>query len=232
MLGLYTPPLGFHFGISMNDSPIGAGGGGPLGKAMGAAKAMAKMAVSYDASFQEVSGLTATVQTETLQQGGENDFVYKVPKGVEYSNLVLKRGLVTLSSEFQDWCLDSIKDGNLAYQQKDVSVMLLNNYHVPVMTWKVIKAIPAKYEVSGFDSMSSKIMVETVELVYQKFEVEGNKVLATMQTASMATAGIEAVANAASGMASTAINSIAGQIENMADNVSDIDVNGLNIDLT
>ncbi|OJJ22562.1 hypothetical protein BKI52_07725 [marine bacterium AO1-C] len=230
MLGLYQPPLGFHFAVSMVDSPTSAAAGGLMGKMAGALKTMAKMAVSYDNSFMEISGLSATVQMETIQAGGVNDFVYKVPKGIEYSNLVLKRGLVTLSSELQDWCQDSIHDPTFAYQQKDVSIMLMNNYHVPLMTWKLIKAVPVKYEASGFDAMSGKIMVESIELCYQKYEVSGNKVLAAMQMASMATGGIQAAANAASGAIDKAVNSTIGQAEKMAKDIVEVNIDKPDID--
>lgn len=150
MFGLYTPPLGFHFAVKMAKVSEGLN----------------------DNSFQEVSGLSATVQTETIQAGGVNNFVYKVPKGVEYSNLVLKRGLVTLSSELQTWCEDTIKndDSLFQYEYKNITLMLLNHYHEPIKSWKLTNAYPVKYEISGFDAMSSKIMVENIELCYQRFE--------------------------------------------------------------
>lgn len=236
MLGLYTPPLGFHFAIKMAASPDTT-----VRVKMGKFKsALGKLAAfAYDNSFQEVSGLSATVQTETIQAGGVNNFVYKVPKGVEYSNLVLKRGLVTLSSELQTWCEDTIKndDSLFKYTYKDVTLMLLNHYHMPIKSWKIIKAYPVKYEISGFDAMSSKIMVENIELCYQRFEAENsgllgamNKINSGMQIASMATGSIQKAVNAASETVDKVANSVIGQAEKMAKDVTEWDIDKPDID--
>src|SRR2546425_10192350 len=68
----YYPPTGFHFrvefvGVTDDDT---------------------------EQRFQEVSGLSVEVETEELREGGENRFVYKLPKRAKYPNLVLKRGLL------------------------------------------------------------------------------------------------------------------------------------------
>jgi phage tail-like protein len=47
-----------------------------------------------DTRFQEVTGLTATVSTEDVEEGGQNRFVHKLPKGTSYDNLILKRGII------------------------------------------------------------------------------------------------------------------------------------------
>ena len=41
--------------------------------------------------FQDVSGLSFEIETETFVEGGENRFEYKLPKRIKYPNLVLKR---------------------------------------------------------------------------------------------------------------------------------------------
>jgi phage tail-like protein len=215
MLGLYQPPVGFHFVVSVGDLL----GGPPL------------KAVAFDSSFQEVSGLSATIQMETIQSGGTNDVVYKVPKGVEYSNLVLKRGLVTLSSDLQKWCLDSAVKNDFQLEQKNIVIRLLNNYHVPLMTWTVKKAIPVKYEASGFDAMTGKIMVESLEFCYQSFEMENNPVLAAMQTASMAAASLQAAADLVTGTIEKAVNSTASQVKSAVDDVTGFHVDKPDIDL-
>ena len=47
-----------------------------------------------DIRFQRVSGLTATIETTTLNEGGQNLYSHRLPKRVGYSNLVLERGFV------------------------------------------------------------------------------------------------------------------------------------------
>ena len=46
-----------------------------------------------DAAFQEVGGLEAEIEIETVVEGGENRFAHRLPKPVRHPNLTLKRGL-------------------------------------------------------------------------------------------------------------------------------------------
>ncbi|HEY2727542.1 MAG TPA: phage tail protein, partial [Parafilimonas sp.] len=71
----YYPPSCFHFKVEFN----GVDGAN----------------TDTEQRFQEVSGLSVEVETETLLEGGENRFEYKLPKRAKYPNLVLKRGLLT-----------------------------------------------------------------------------------------------------------------------------------------
>jgi phage tail-like protein len=47
-----------------------------------------------DTLFQKVSGLGTTVDTETVEQGGENLYSQRLPKKIQHENLVLERGML------------------------------------------------------------------------------------------------------------------------------------------
>ena len=47
-----------------------------------------------DIRFQKVRGLSATVETTPLKEGGQNLYTHKLPERVSYENLVLERGVV------------------------------------------------------------------------------------------------------------------------------------------
>ena len=49
---------------------------------------------SIDIKFQSVNGLDATIDSETIKEGGENRFEHVVPSRHKYGPLVLKRGLI------------------------------------------------------------------------------------------------------------------------------------------
>ena len=55
------------------------------------------------AQFQEVSGLEAEIEVETVIEGGENHFVHKLPKSAKHPNLVLKRGIAPKKSMLTTW---------------------------------------------------------------------------------------------------------------------------------
>ena len=125
-----------------------------------------KMAPDYH--FQSVSGLNVNLETETYKEGGENRFVHTLPVRANYSNLILKRGLLT-DSKVIDWCMDTFN--NMEVKPVNLVVSLLNDIHVPVMTWNVVNAFPVKWSISDFDAEKSGLAIETLELKYQYFKL-------------------------------------------------------------
>ena len=63
----YYPPVAFHFRVDIEGLTTG----------------------DKDVSFQEVSGLNATVGEFTYNEGGENRFVHRLPDRITYDKLVL-----------------------------------------------------------------------------------------------------------------------------------------------
>ena len=140
----YYPPVGFHFrvdidGISSGDSEI---------------------------SFQEVSGINATVGELTFKEGGENRFVHRLPDRVTYEKLILKRGML-VGSKMIGWFKDAVE--SFKFDPKDITVTLLNAERQPLEAWSFIKAYPVKWSISTFNAQQNEIVIETVELVFQYF---------------------------------------------------------------
>ena len=119
--------------------------------------------------FESVSGLSASVETENVKEGGENRFTHTLPVRSQYSDLVLKRGVLT-DSHVVAWCRDAIE--GFTFQPITVLVKLLNEEHQPLVTWNIVHAWPKKWSVSDLNAESSEIVVESLELAYQYFEVE------------------------------------------------------------
>ncbi len=141
----YYPPVGFHFKVEFSLS--GAKDG--------------------DVRFQEVSGLTAELGVEEVAEGGENRFAHRLPTRAKYSNLVLKRGLMT-DSALIDWCKSAIS--GFTFKPTTVNVTLLNENHKPVGgAFSFVRAWPVKWSVSDFKAQENGIVVETLELAYNYF---------------------------------------------------------------
>jgi phage tail-like protein len=144
--GGYYPPLGFHFKVEFQ----GIGN-------------------DNDTRFQSVSGLNVEYDTESIKEGGQNHFEHKLPVRSKFSDLVLKRGMLT-DSEVISWCKKALFDREITPVQ--VIVILLNPEHQPLRTWKVNNAWPRKWNVSDFNAGENSIVVETLELCYSYFTVE------------------------------------------------------------
>ncbi|MEL6678948.1 MAG: phage tail protein [Pseudomonadota bacterium] len=128
---------------------------------------IAGTSAAVDGAFQEVSGLEAEIEVETVVEGGENRFVHRLPKPVKHPNLKLKRGLATGSSDLVKWCKATIEtDFSKPIQPKDIVVSLCDEEGDPVASWSIANAYPVKWDVGGFDAMKNEIAVETIELAY------------------------------------------------------------------
>ncbi len=158
----YYPPPSFHFAVEFDFS---------LTK-----KNKPSLLSEQDTLFQSVSGLNAEFQTESIQEGGQNQFEHVIPTRTRYSDLVLKRGVLKDSGVIQ-WCRKAIE--NYEIEPINITVKLLgiqqNNNQPQVqtlVTWKITHAWPKKWSVSDLNAEQSELLVETIELAYNYFEVE------------------------------------------------------------
>lgn len=140
------PPVGFHFSVSFQLLPQ----------------------TLNDLRFQDVSGLDVEIEMETFTEGGQNRFSWQLPKRTRYSDLVLKRGMF-MGSGIVLWCQNAFE--NFVFEPTNITIALLNNLHVPVQAWYVVNAIPKKWSVSNFNAEESSIVIESITLSYQFYNV-------------------------------------------------------------
>lgn len=124
------------------------------------------------ASFQEVSGISARMETESIEEGGENRFVHRLPKTTKQETLRLKRGTVESGGELLMWCKATLEGGlGAPIATKTLTLELLDEQQKPLRTWLVHEAWPVKWEVVGFDSGDkSRVVIETLELSCKSVE--------------------------------------------------------------
>jgi phage tail-like protein len=142
-----NPPLRFRFGVLFF-----AGGVIPN---------------PLDTLFQKVSGLGMTVETETIEQGGENLYTQLVPKRIQHENLVLERGLVVASPLVVEF---NVAMSLFKFSPSNVLVTLLDNTRIPIASWLFMKAYPVKWSVSDLDATTNEVVIEHLELAYQRVQ--------------------------------------------------------------
>ena len=142
----YYPPLGFYYRVKFGISED-----------------------KNDARFQSVSGLSVEYDYESFKEGGENRFEHKLPVRTKYTDLVLKRGMLTDSAVLK-WFLDAFN--NREFKPSDISVILMNEKSEPLRTWNITHAIPKKWLVSDMNANESAIVIETLELTYRYFSIQ------------------------------------------------------------
>jgi phage tail-like protein len=122
-----------------------------------------------DVRFQSVSGLAVEHDMEEFKEGGENRFTHKLPVRTKYSDLVLKRGMLT-DSEVIKWCLRAFRDRD--FEPSDITVTLMNEKSEPLKVWKVVHAVPRKWQASDLNANENAVVIETLELSYRYFTME------------------------------------------------------------
>ena len=120
-----------------------------------------------DTSFQEVSGIGAEMETEEVQEGGENRFVYHLPKGVKHPQLELKRGIAPMNSALVGWCRQVLDNGFAQpIVPSLVTVYLLDQFGAPARGWSFANAFPVKWQIDDFKSTKNEVAIETIVLSY------------------------------------------------------------------
>jgi phage tail-like protein len=122
-----------------------------------------------DVRFQSVSGLAVEYDMEEFKEGGENRFTHKLPVRTKYSDLVLKRGMLT-DSEVIKWCLRAFRDRD--FEPSDITVTLMNEKSELLKVWKVVHAVPRKWQASDLNANENAVVIETLELSYRYFTME------------------------------------------------------------
>jgi len=123
--------------------------------------------VNIPLSFKEVSGLTAEMELENVQEGGVNNYEHKLPKHVKHSNLVLKRALQPVKNQDVQW-IKHILQGDLtqAIIPRNIQIQLMDPNGKPMYTWLCTKAYPVKWEVESLDSEKNSVLIENIEFAY------------------------------------------------------------------
>jgi phage tail-like protein len=108
--------------------------------------------------FAKVSGLQREYQTLTYRHGlsfieGEQIAKYRVDR---YSTLTLEQGTVAGSPFLHQWLERS--------SPAMMEVSLCDAAGVPVIAWRIAKALPVKLSAPAFDAKTNEVAIDTLEV--------------------------------------------------------------------
>jgi phage tail-like protein len=121
-----------------------------------------------DIRFQRVSGLQATVQTQSLAEGGQNLYTHRMPRRVDYGNLVLERGFVVGSPLNLDF---NAAMSLFKFAAGNVMVTLFSEDAAPLAAWMFIKAFPVRWSTAELNAGDDKVLIDTLELAYAHMQI-------------------------------------------------------------
>ncbi len=113
--------------------------------------------------FTEVSGLGAEIGVQEVEEGGNNEFVHRLPGRAKVANITLKHGM-TRSNDLLKWLLD-ISRGII--KRRNVTVFMYDTARKPVMHWDFRGAYPVKWSGPSFKADSHEAAIESIELTHQ-----------------------------------------------------------------
>ena len=125
--------------------------------------------------FTEISGLQVTVETEDVQEGGQNGFVHKLPGRMSWPNIVLKRG-VTQNDSLIKWLAKSSGEQFAVNKNKltrsTAAITLVGPAGKRLRAWEFEGAFPVKWSGPNFSVNSTEIPMEELEICHHGFRVK------------------------------------------------------------
>jgi phage tail-like protein len=121
-------------------------------------------------AFTEVSGLDIELEMIRYRDGSSPEYNDRLMPGrLKYSNIVLKRGINQGDNEFYLW-MNTARLNKI--ERRDITIMLLNEDHNPLVAWKVKNAFPVKYISPVLLAMENNVAIEQLELAHEGFVIE------------------------------------------------------------
>ena len=124
--------------------------------------------------FSVCTGLEMEVEVFQYAEGGNNEFVHKLPKGKTWPNLVLKRGLITDSNVLFEWFAKCSGEGLEANGDKldlrNGAVELRDAAGKTVRKWEFTGAFPLKWEGPKLAASAKDVATEQLEVCHCGFK--------------------------------------------------------------
>jgi len=124
----------------------------------------------FDCSFQEISGLNATILTETIKEGGTNTSEVKLPTGTSWDPIVCKRGSMG-GSGLLNWVNTAV--GMFTFTPLPGMINLQDNNGKILISWTFLAMYPIALKTSALNALPSSgdasILFETFELHHYGF---------------------------------------------------------------
>lgn len=119
--------------------------------------------------FSEVSGLAVEHEIIEYRDGASPEYsTIKVPGLRKFSNIILKRGVFKENNDLFHW----FNTGGIIVERRNIVISLLNEEHIPVISWYIKNAWPVVLKYSELNALKSEILIESLEIAHEGFKVE------------------------------------------------------------
>jgi phage tail-like protein len=126
-------------------------------------------------TFREVRGLELTVDVELYTEGGQNQYVHKLPGTLHWPNLVFSRGMVESDALFT-WVSNSAGEGFAANGNKVTrstgAVTAVNHVGERLRAWEFDQVFAVRWTGPEFHADSTAQLVEELEVAHNGFRAK------------------------------------------------------------
>lgn len=143
-MGLLDAHAAFKFTVEIDNKPVGA--------------------------FTECTLPGLQIDTEKITEGGLNDYIHILPKGVQAGNITLKHGIAK-NDDMMKWYF-MILQGKIKDAMKSVTVMMLGEDNKPVMRFNFENCYPTKWQGPSLNSGNAAVAIEEIQLAYHAVSIE------------------------------------------------------------
>jgi phage tail-like protein len=122
--------------------------------------------------FNEVTGLSVSIETQEIREGGQNAFVHHVPGRMVWPNITFRRGL-TQSDNLFDWFEKTSGEGfagkrnRLARETAAISVVA--ELGIRLRSWSLVDAFPVRWTGPALSANSTETVMEELEIAHHGF---------------------------------------------------------------
>jgi|1186.fasta_scaffold90085_2 phage tail-like protein len=114
--------------------------------------------------FLHCSGLELSFDVYEYHEGGNNDYLHRLPGTLRYPNLVLSRGLTN-----EDALLKWFWATQTQAERKQVTLTL--SYADVTRTWTFGDAFPVRWTGPAMDSSAPDVATETLEIAHSGMQI-------------------------------------------------------------
>lgn len=118
--------------------------------------------------FKTFSGLSAQVSTESVNEGGNNQYPVILPGRISWGNVTLTRG-ITSTEVMYNWFSQTAGDGyttNGSLTRQSVAVTAISLEGTRLRTWTFNEAFPVRWKGPDFNIDSDDPLMEELELAH------------------------------------------------------------------
>lgn len=126
--------------------------------------------------FSEVNGLSVEVEVESVPEGGENQFVHKLPGRMSWPNITLKRGVIQADNLFT-WLKEASGEGYASkgkLERRSAAITLLALDGTRVRAWNLADAFAVKWSGPSFAAIPNGAATEELEIAHHGFQSDSS----------------------------------------------------------